>query len=418
MTRKMVTLERRLLKRPSTDTLRAQLQHALAVSIKGGRGRGWETTVHKIGPPASNEAGEWVFSAKIEYRLVGSGSKMESKFPEMVKRLAEAGCTGNFRTTPWVVVDPPGYVSIANQAKEKGEKTNELKKKGEEPKDLGSYSLEPGDHFKRLFGREPQLRRLLDAFRLADRTSFSKRTHSLLDGPPGCGKSEIMLALSRMLGHEEEAWLWYDATSMTKAGVIEQLIESSHVPPFLFIEEIEKCPEEALRWLLGVMDVRGIIRRTNYRVGNQARAVRMVVTATANDVRLLKGVMSGALYSRFQNNLYCPPPTREIMRQILDREMAEMRGKAKWIEPTLAFAVDKWGISDPRTVIMICSCGGDRLLDGSYQADYEKTMHPAERRVLLERIERRKRRAADRKREEQSSKEAEKVAADLATAVV
>jgi SpoVK/Ycf46/Vps4 family AAA+-type ATPase len=169
---------------------------------------------------------------------------------------------------------------------------------------------------------------------------------------------------------------------MTKAGVIELVMESDTVPGVLFIEEIEKCPENDLRWLLGVMDVRGQIRRTNYRVGNQAKNVRMVVIATANDVNLLRTVMAGALYSRFQNKIYCAPPDRQIMEQILLREVKEIKGDPKWIEPTLEFAVDKWCMDDPRDIITILSCGGERLLSGKYQIDYEATMHPLERKHL------------------------------------
>jgi len=71
------------------------------------------------------------------------------------------------------------------------------------------------------------------------------------------------------------------------------------------------------------------------------------------------------------------------MEQILKREISEINGDPSWIEPTLQFGVDKWGITDPRDVITILSCGGDRLLDGSYQRDYEETMHPLEKSELL-----------------------------------
>jgi SpoVK/Ycf46/Vps4 family AAA+-type ATPase len=187
-----------------------------------------------------------------------------------------------------------------------------------------------------------------------------------------------------MLGKEGEAWQWFDATSMTKAGALEQLIEADVVPPVLFIEEIEKCEENALRWLLGVMDMRGMIRRTNYRVGNQAKNVRMVVIATANDVKLLKSMMSGALYSRFQNKVYCPRPSREIMEKILLREMEDIGGKPEWVDATLKFGVDVWGMTDPRDLITICSCGADNLLNGKFQKDYEATMHPLEKQQLLD----------------------------------
>jgi SpoVK/Ycf46/Vps4 family AAA+-type ATPase len=121
-----------------------------------------------------------------------------------------------------------------------------------------------------------------------------------------------------MLGKENEAYLWFDATSFTKAGVLSSFSSSSPIiPPCLFIEEIEKCVEDALRWLLGLMDIRGEIRRLNYRVGHEAKNVRMVVIASANNVKLLKTLLAGALYSRFQSKIYCPPPDRPSMEQIL-----------------------------------------------------------------------------------------------------
>lgn len=210
-----------------------------------------------------------------------------------------------------------------------------------------------------------------------------------------CGKTEIMKSTAAMIGEEGKSWLWFDATSMTKAGVIELVMESDTVPGVLFIEEIEKCPENDLRWLLGVMDVRGQIRRTNYRVGNQAKNVRMTVIATANDINLLRTVMAGALYSRFQNKIYCAPPDREIMKQILLREVTEIKGDVNWIEPTLKFAVDKWCMDDPRDIITILSCGGDRLLSGKYQIDYEATMHPLERKHLEEKRKKRENQKAE-----------------------
>jgi hypothetical protein len=363
------------------------LHRLLAVMINGGRGTGWLPKISHLSEPEQDGNHYWVYEATITFKKTGSGEKVEKRFPQMVQRLAAAGSNGQFNSNPWVVTSPPGYTGVAAEAKAENEKKNDLKKKGDEPKELGVYNLLPKNHFNRIFGREAHIRRILDAYRLADRTGFGKRTHSLLDGPPGCGKSDTMLSITRMLGEEGKAWLWFDATSMTKAGVIEELMTSAYVPPFLFIEEIEKCEEQSLRWLLGVMDVRGVIRRTNYRVGNQARNVRMVVTATANDVELLKRVMSGALYSRFQNKIYFPPPDREIMEQILYREIEEMKGKEAWIAPTLEFAFDKWGMTDPRDVITICSCGGDRLLNGAFQKDYEATMHPYEKRCLLRRLE-------------------------------
>ena len=102
-----------------------------------------------------------------------------------------------------------------------------------------------------------------------------------------------------MLGEKDEAYLCFDGSNMTKAGVVEQLIEASAVPPVLIIEEIEKCEEQHLRWLMSIMDKRGEVRRTNYRVGTQAKDVRMVILATANNVELLERYMGGAIATHF-----------------------------------------------------------------------------------------------------------------------
>ena len=134
----------------------------------------------------------------------------------------------------------------------------------------------------------------------------------------------------------------------------------------------------ALRWLLGVMDTRGEVRRTNYRVGNQARNVKMLVLATANDTNLLKSMMAGALFSRFSNRIYCPRPDREIMQRILEREVDSISGNRDWIEPALKLGFDEFKITDPRDIVTIATCGGDRLLTGQYQYDYRAMQEPSE----------------------------------------
>jgi hypothetical protein len=393
---KMV-VERRVQKRISPDMVRQQLQRCADLAMKGGRGRGWTYKIGRIEPP-DEQGEERVYVATLTFVPTSDRESLQTKWPNICKRFAEAGCAGNLRAAPWVVVSPAGYQQVAAEAHKEQIKAQTRKEKAEEEKTLGEINIVPGDHFKRIFGRDAQIRRILDALSLAKRTEFKKRTHTLLDGEPGGGKSEIMMALADMLGKEGEAWRWFDATSMSKAGAIEEIIENPVVPPVLFIEEIEKTEEQSLRWLLGVMDTRGEIRRTNYRVGNQARNVRMVVIASANDVKLLKSVMSGALYSRFQNKVYCPDPDREIMKQILLREVKEIEGKPEWVEPALEFGYDKWGMRDPRALINILSCGGDRLLNGEYQKDYEKTMHPEDKKELLRKKRYREKVAQDEKK--------------------
>lgn len=384
MAAKKIVVERRVKKLLQVEVVKEQLQKCASQSLKSGRGTGWTFEVPSRFPaPRQDEvSGDLVYTIIIRFRTTSNRQSLLNKWPAICQRFAESACAGQLRGNPWKVIIPIEYGRVASDAELEHTKSEVLKVKADEPKELGRVNLKPGSNFNHIYGRRPQINRILAALRLAERTDWNKRTHSVLDGEPGCGKTEIMLSCAKMLGEEGRAWQWFDATSMTKAGALEQLIGSEVVPPVLFIEEIEKCEESALRWLLGVMDMRGMVRRTNYRVGNQAKNVRMVVIATANDVKLLKGMMSGALYSRFQNKIWCPRPDRTIMEKILVREMEDIGGKPEWVQATLKFGVDHWHMTDPRDLITICSCGGDDLLTGKYQRDYEATMHPLDREAL------------------------------------
>lgn len=378
-----IVLQRIIGKTMRADRQRSHLQQFASTALKGTRGKGWTYKITRIEDPKRNND-QVIHRATVLFDTTHQRESVHEKWSSIVRKFAEVACSGALKSNPWRVISPTGFDAVAEEAIKSHVRAGERKERMNEPKTLGEVNLVPAKgEFDRIFGREAQLRRILDALHLAQRTEWQKRNNVLLDGPPGSGKSECMMAIAKMLGAENDAWRWFDATSMTKAGAIEEIIANSVVPPVLFIEEIEKCEENALRWLLGVMDVRGQIRRTNYRVGNDARNVRMLVIASANDVKLLKEVMSGALYSRFQNKIYCPEPDRLIMRKILEREIEEIKGKTSWIDPTLQFAFDKWCITDPREVINIMSCGGDRLLTGDYQKDHEETMHPYEKSMLL-----------------------------------
>jgi hypothetical protein len=389
MIERKIVVERKVSKRLQPSQILQQVQRCTTLSLKGARGQGWKFSIPSRPAPPCQDGDSWVYKITVSFSTTSDRDSLAKKWPNIVKRFAAAGAAGNLKGSPWKVIEPEGFEGVATKAKIEVAKATKRKELAESPKKLGDLNLEQNGHYDRIYGRTPHINRVIDALRLAKTTDWLKRTHTLLDGSPGSGKTEIMLATSEMIGEEGKSWLWFDATSMTKAGVIEIIMENDTVPGVLFIEEIEKCPENDLRWLLGIMDVRGQIRRTNYRVGNQAKNVRMIVIATANDVKLLKTVMSGALYSRFQNKVYCAPPDKEIMRQILLREIDEINGKLDWVEPALKFAVDKWGMNDPRDVITILSCGRDRLMNGSYQKDYEETMHPLERRQLEIRLKKR-----------------------------
>ena len=104
----------------------------------------------------------------------------------------------------------------------------------------------------------------------------------------------------------------------------------------------------------------------------------MLCLATVNDIALFRSVMSGALFSRFSNRIYCPRPDRTCMEKILLREVRSIGGKEQWVEPTLEFCMDDLSWTDAREIIPVCMLGRDQLLDRTYQRSVLATMDPAD----------------------------------------
>lgn len=230
-----------------------------------------------------------------------------------------------------------------------------------------------GNHFDHIFDREDQIKIVLSAVETAIQSNFDYRFHCVLYGEPACGKTEILDSLARMLGEEGDAYIKLDATSTTKAGVEKMLLDTnSKIPNILIVEELEKANEDNFRWMLGLLDSRSEIRKTTA-TDSLSRKLKMLCLATVNNLDLFKKRMAGALYSRFSNKIYCPRPTKEVLRKILLREVEKFKGNPDWIDPAIDFCTNKLKINDPREIIPICLCGKDDLLDGSYQESLLKT---------------------------------------------
>ena len=227
--------------------------------------------------------------------------------------------------------------------------------------------------FDHLYGLDSAVMLVKSVLELADQTNFRKRVNIALIGKPGCGKSDICQTLKRLLG--AEAVMEFDGTSTTMAGAQKDLGEREELPRVMVIEEIEKAPETSLPWLLSIMDMRGEIRKTTAR-GNIMRDARMIVICTVNDEETFKKINFGALYSRFTRRIHFRRPSRDLLWQILDREVKEVGGKEEWISPALDYAA-KIDTTDPREIIAIALCGQDALLDGSYQKMLDETRDEA-----------------------------------------
>lgn len=379
-----VTLTRTLSKRTSDQTIDEQIAKIVSTGLRGNRGRTWKHTVSRYAAPESIEGGLWRFTRKIRFKKTSHLKKAPEQWEIICATLIKAGQNTSFNKYPWLVSGSGAekiYEKLTTEgrvapiATDGGGIVRDDKKSTIPVKNFGSINTDKSNFFDHIYDREHQLKIIHSAIIAAKDSEFHNRFHCVLYGPPGCGKSDILISVGKMLGNENEAYMKLDATSTTEAGAQRILLESSHIPPVLIVEEIEKTDEKSLRWLLGILDHRAEIRKTNFNIGQRAKNVKMLCLATVNDIDLFKRVMSGALHSRFAHEVHCPRPDRNLMEKILKREISTLKGgRVEWIEPTLEFCMDEMEWNDPRKIIPVCLCGRDDLLDGNYQESIRATI--------------------------------------------
>ena len=401
-------LTRQSERRTSDDKLRGGLEFIAQTAI--GKYSGWEYEIGTVTawerssiylascPQHVREAmakhlhTQWHFSSWIEFKRYRPASPDPEKAKErealqreeIYQRAAMTGHSQRFGAYPWVTrLDKTDdkvktAIMLGDTVEDEESKTGVDEIADVEPVSLSTIAhVKPGDYFDHLYGLDAQIRILLSAVQAAADSNMENRFHSLLFGAPGTGKTDILRSTYRLLSDLNISCLSIDATSTTEAGMRKYLLDEDEVmPEVILIEEIEKAVH-SFKLLLGIMDDRGTVSQMNAR-RTASRKVPALILANANDYNVLVKMDSGALLSRFSNEIHCPRLDRETLARILEREVGKVKGgDVSWIEPTLKFGFDHMGINDPRQLKRICLCGKERLLSGEYQRDLERTMKRA-----------------------------------------
>lgn len=391
---KVVQLLRHLSCRTGDDVHTNNLLKVL-INPALGEVRGWTCNQNKISQRQTIVDGAelWEYTWRLEFtKVTGQAEKEEAEWKRIYASIVNKGISNAYwNKWKWKIIggDLPEGVTVdqplvlVQDASEEEESTNiqgvhtvttakvitiEQMRDTFPHQLLGSNSDEEiANHpaFNRIFGRNHQIRALMSAVKSFLETDGKRSSHVCLDGPAGCGKTQLLKSLVSIWG--DGCCLKLDATATSKAGVEKMFFdELPEIPPFCVMEEIEKCDESGLTVWLGALDDRKEIRKVNFRT-QKVRRVNFLALCTSNNRQKFDKIMDGALSSRFKHKWLCPRPDRNILRMILQRDVNENGGNPDWVEPCLNLA-EQIGTDDPRLVLAFLD-GGDRLLDETYQKD-------------------------------------------------
>lgn len=385
----VINLERKNTKRFGNETIQTQLDYLIGRAVAGNRSQ-WKCEESTINEP-ERTGSTWTYDVLLSFERQKSVApdRLNNELDGILKFLNSAGSGSKFKNFPWTIkgvlpdwksgelttIDLP--VAETDDVNEVIDFNRAVPLDQIEFPDLLLYGsddeIESHPAFRGIYGRAPYIRVLFSSIKTMKDTNGLRRNHCLLHGKPGTAKTSLFRGMQQVLG--VGSYLNINANSATRAGIetiFLRRLKTIGVPPFIFIEEIEKTLEAILTVWLSILDERAEVRKiTHHSVDKQE--VRSLCFATANDKVLFDRLTGGrpghpgALSSRFTKPLYVPRPDWNIMKRILLRDIDLYGGQYEWADKCIDIAKEI-GTNDPRIVLSLLD-GGDRLISGGYKED-------------------------------------------------
>lgn len=384
-----VSLEKQQLKRTQPDVLKTQLLYIAERGVAGNR-KAWEFSDAVKCYESKLEEGILLYTVALLFRRnKNTNSQMlDVEMKRIVDIMQKAG-----NTTKWFVTETKPSWSRETNGEADGDDFVDFDRalSFDEiaiPDVLISGSdreIENHPAFKGIYGRAPHVRVMASSMKTMLETKGNRRNHLALYGLPGCGKSSVFHCWQQhptknpigILPHG--SYIRINANSATKAGIERLFLERlriTGIPPFIFVEEMEKTLETILTVWLSILDERAEVRKITHRSAGHSE-VRSLVFGTVNDKVLFDRLMGGrpnypgALSSRM-TGIYVPRPDEKTMSRILRRDIGLYYPEAgkdadKWVKACVELAAEV-KTNDPRKVVTFLD-GRSRLLNGDYQKD-------------------------------------------------
>lgn len=359
-----------ILERKTENTLNPEITRRhlkmVAASVERNKSLGFRASVGKLDEPElvmeeGQEKKRYLVRLRVEARTAEAAEERFAHVRGVLEKCA--------RSKGWVILTDRSVKSTIQQEREDEAPVYAEPRTPFVPPDLTSEVI--ALHMADVYERDAHIRLINDAVQTHFITGGEIRAHTILFGDPGGAKSTVVERLVPLYNDHLERLKIMDASSMTKAGLenwILERVEAQLLPEIMCFEEIEKVDNKENLKCLGSIMSSGYLQRTNARVGNVQVEAKFLVLATCNDVEGLKNFMRGYIWDRFTNQLECPLPSEAVMYRILLDKIAKIPGgRTVWADQAMRLA-KHMRVSRPRKIIGFLA-GRQRLETGEYQRD-------------------------------------------------